>query len=152
MNEEQLLYNVIFPESNDPNYINYGYFIGRSKKNVFKLKAIINESQLNPVLICDGDKQNAFFAKVFQSEVDRFLQIISDLDFKQIKINKTHMNEVKTMFEEAIRDNRKKEHRVAHYLLPQKFNKGIKNWKIPDVIEFNPINENKPVLKGVINL
>ena len=121
MNEEQLLYNVIFPESNDPNYINYGYFIGRSKKNVFKLKAIINESQLNPVLICDGDKQNAFFAKVFQSEVDRFLQIISDLDFKQIKINNTHMNEVKTMFEEAIRDNRKKEHRVAHYLLPQKF-------------------------------
>ncbi|MBX4266807.1 hypothetical protein [Clostridium estertheticum] len=152
MNEEELLYNVIFPESNDPNYINYGYFIGRSKKNVFKLKAIINESQLNPVLICDGDKQNAFFAKVFQSEVDRFLQIIGELDFKQIKINSYHMNEVKAMFEEEIRDNRKKEHRVVHYLLPRKFNNGTKNWKIPDVIEFNPINENKPVLKGVINL
>ena len=32
MKEEELLYNVIFPEDNDPNHINYGYFIGRSKK------------------------------------------------------------------------------------------------------------------------
>lgn len=150
MNEEQLLYNVIFPEDDDPNYINYGYFIGRNKKNVFKLKAIINESQLNPIIICDGEKENAFFAKVFQSEVDGFLKIVSDLNFKQIKINNRHMDEVKNMFEEEIMLHRKNERRVAHYLLPQKFNRGIRNWKLPDVIELNLINENKPTLKGVI--
>jgi len=94
MNEEQLLYNVIFPEDDDPNHINYGYFVGRSKKSVYKLKAIINESQLNPILICDGNKENAFFAKVFESEVDRFLEVIRELNFKQIKINICHMSEV----------------------------------------------------------
>ena len=150
MNKEQLLYNVIFPEDDDPNYVNYGYFIGKSKKNVFKLKTIINESQLNPIIICDGDKENAFFAKVFQSEVDRFLQIINKLNFKQIKINSCHMNEVENMFEEEIMDHRKKGHRVAHYLLPQKFNRGTRNWKLPDVIELNLTDEIKPTLKGVI--
>ena len=152
MNEEQLLYNVIFPEDDDPNHINYGYFVGRSKKSVYKLKAIINESQLNPILICDGNKENAFFAKVFESEVDRFLEVIRELNFKQVKINICHMSEVKYMFEEEVMGNRKKGHKATQYLFPQRFNRGIRNWKLPDVIEFNPINENKPSLKHVINL
>ena len=152
MKEEELLYNVIFPEDSDPNYINYGYFIGKSKKDVFKLKAIINESQLNPILICDGNKENAFFAKVFQSEVDRFLKIVSELKFKQIKINSCHMDEVKNMFEEDIRNHRKKGYKAAKYLLPRRFNRGIRNWKLPDIIELNVVNENKPTLNGVINL
>ena len=63
MKEEELLYNVIFPKDDDPNYINYGYFIGKSKKSIYKLKATINESQLNPILICDGNKENAFLLK-----------------------------------------------------------------------------------------
>jgi len=152
MKEEQLLYNVIFPEDADPNHINYGYFIGKSKKSVYKLKAIINESQLNPILICDGNKENAFFAKVFESEVDRFLEVVRELNFKQIRINSCHMDEVKNMFEEEVMGHRKKGHKKTQYLLPQRFNRGVRNWKLPDVIEFNPINENKPSLKRVINL
>jgi len=150
--KEELLYNAIFPDDDNPNHINYGYFIGKSKKSIDKLKAIINESQLNPIIIRDGNKDNAFFAKVFESEVDSFLKIVDDLKFKQIRINKCHMDEVKFMFEEDIMEHRKKGHKVAKYLLPQKFNRGIRNWKLPDVIEFNPINENKPILKRVINL
>ena len=68
MREEELLYNVIFPEDADPNYINYGYFIGRNKRSIYKLKAIINESQLNPILICDGNKENAFLLKFFKTK------------------------------------------------------------------------------------
>ena len=149
MNEEQLLYNAIFPEGDNPNYINYGYFVGRSKKSVFKLKATINESQLNPIIICDGDKENAFFAKVFQSEVEGFLKIVSDLKFKQIRIKSCHMNDVRHMFEEEIFDHQKKEHRVTHYLLPQKFNGGSRNWK-QEVVELNFTNDNKTNLKSVI--
>lgn len=152
MKEEEMLYNVIFPEDKDPNHINYGYFIGRSKKSVDKLKAIINESQLNPILICDDNKENAFFAKVFESEVDRFLKMVRDLNFKQIIINSCHMNEVKYMFEEVIMKHRKKGQKSPKYLLPQKFNRGKRDWKLPDIIELNLINENKPKLKGVINL
>ncbi|MBU3113761.1 hypothetical protein [Clostridium lacusfryxellense] len=152
MKEEELLYNAIFPEDNDPNHINYGYFIGRSKKSVDRLKSIINESQLNPILICDDNKDNAFFVKVFESEVDRFLKIVDELKFKQIIINSCHMNEVKYMFEEEIMNHIKKGQKSHKYMLPQKFNRGKRDWKLPDVIKFNPTNENKPTLKGVINL
>ena len=152
MKEEELLYNAIFPEDNDPNHLNYGYFIGKSKKSVYKLKAVINEGQLNPIIICDGNRENAFFAKVYENEVDRFLKIVDELKFKQIKINSCHMGEVKYMFEEQIMGYQKKGHRSTQYLLPNKFNKKIRSWEIPNVIEFNPKNENKPVLKGVINL
>ncbi|MGH4050024.1 MAG: hypothetical protein ACREVX_01535 [Clostridium sp.] len=152
MKQEELLYNVIFPEDNDPNHVNYGYFIGRSKKSVDKLKAIISESQLNPILICDADKENAFFVKVFQSEVDRFLKIVNELNFKQITINNCHMAEVKYMFEELIMHTRKRGERSHKYLLPKKFNRGKRNWELPDIIKFNPTDGNKPGLKGVINL
>ena len=152
MKEEELLYNAIFPEDNDPNHLNYGYFIGKSKKSVYKLKAVINEGQLNPIIICDGNRENAFFAKVYENEVDEFLKIVDELKFKQIKINSCHMSEVKYMFEEQIMGYQKKDHRSTQRLLPHKFNKKIRSWEIPNVIEFNPKNENKPVLKGVINL
>jgi len=56
------------------------------------------------------------------------------------------------MFEEEVMGHRKKGHKATQYLFPQRFNRGIRNWKLPDVIEFNPINENKPSLKHVINL
>jgi len=152
MKQEELLYNVIFPEDNDPNYVNYGYFIGRSKKSVDRLKAIISESQLNPILISDDNKENAFFVKIFQSEVDRFLEIVNELKFKQITINSCHMDEIRYMFEEFIKHTRKKGEKSHKYLLPQKFNRGKRNWELPDIIKFNPTDENKPKLKGVINL
>ncbi|MBC8061941.1 MAG: hypothetical protein H7Y18_14910 [Clostridiaceae bacterium] len=99
MKEEELLYNIIFPKAEDPNYINYGYFVGKNKRSIDKLKATIKESQLNPILICDGKKENAFFAKVFESEVDRFLKVINEFKFKQLKINRCYINDVKHIFD-----------------------------------------------------
>ena len=84
--------------------------------------------------------------------MDRFLEIVDELKFKQIIINSCHMNEVKYMFEEEIINHRKKGQKAQQYMLPQKFNRGTRDWKLPDVIKFNPTNENKPTLKGVINL
>lgn len=150
MEKEQLLYNIIFPEDEDPNYENYGYFIGRNKRSVFKLKAILNESELNPILICDGNNENAFFAKVFQSEVDRFLKIVNEFNFKQIKINSNYMNEIKRMFEEEIITHQKKDSTVAHYQFLQKFNTGIRSFKIPCIATLNLINVNQSPLKGAI--
>ncbi|MGH4124623.1 MAG: hypothetical protein ACREV6_17000 [Clostridium sp.] len=150
MKEEELLYNVIFPTDEDPNYINYGYFIGRNKRSIYKLKATINESQLNVILICDGNNENAFFAKVFQNEVDRFLKIINDFNFKQININNQFMNEVKYMFGEEVIYNRKRVHKAHQYQYPQKFTNGIKNWEIPYVLALNPIKEHKLSLKRAI--
>lgn len=128
MKEEELLYDIIFCKEEDPNYINYGYFIGKSKRSIFKLKAIIDKSQLNPILICDGNKENAFFAKVFESEVDRFLKIVSDFNFKQVKINNRYINEVKCMFGEQIMDYRKKVYKVEEYGCPQIINREVSNW------------------------
>ncbi|MBZ9622052.1 hypothetical protein G9F71_004160 [Clostridium sp. FP2] len=150
MNEEELLYNVIFPQDEDPNYINYGYFIGRNKKSIYKLKATINEGPLNPILICDGNNENAFFAKVFQNEVDRFLKIVNDFNFKQININKNYMNEVKQMFGEEVIEHQKKVYKAHRYQYPQKFTNGIKNWEIPYIKAVDPIKEHKPTLKRAI--
>lgn len=141
MEEEQLLYNIIFSEDEDPNYENYGHFVGRNKRSVFKLKAILNESELNPILICDGNNENAFFAKVFQSEVDRFLEIVNDLNFKQIKINSNYMNEIKCMFGQEILTHRKKEYTAAHYQFSHKFSNGIRNYKIPCIATFPPLKK-----------
>jgi len=118
MREEELLYNVIFPEDDNPNYINYGYFVGRSKRSIYKLKAIINESQLNPILICDGNNENAFFAKVYQNEVDRFLKIINEFTFKQIKIDTEYMSEIKSIFGEEAITHQKKAYKAAHCHYP----------------------------------
>ena len=99
MKEEELIYNIIFPKDEDPNFINYGYFVGKNKRSIDRLKASIKESQLNPILICDGNKENAFFAKVFEGEVDRFLKVIKEFKFKQYKISTCYINEVKHIFD-----------------------------------------------------
>jgi hypothetical protein len=128
MKEEELLYNIIFAKDDDPNYVNYCYFIGKSKRNIYKLKATINESELNPIIICDGNKENAFFAKVFESEVDRFLKIVNEFNFKQIKINSRYMNEVKYLFGEEIMDHQKKVYKADQYLYSQGSNSRVSNW------------------------
>ena len=98
MKEEEILYRVLFPKDEDPNSINYGYFVGKNKNTLFKFKTLINESQLNPVLVYNKDKSSAFFAKVFQGEVDGFLEIVQGLKFKEVKISKNRLNDVKYMF------------------------------------------------------
>ena len=150
MNEEELLYNIIFPEDSNPNSLNYGYFIGKSKRSIYKLKAIINETQLNPVLICDGNKENAFFAKVFQSEVDEFLKIVNEFKFKQITIKSHYLNEIKRMFGDVIIEHHKKEYTAAQYQYPRKYNNGIKNWEMPAAVSKNLVDKTQPSLKKAI--
>ncbi|MGV8982300.1 hypothetical protein [Clostridium sp.] len=150
MKKEQLLYNVIFPEDEDPNYINYGYFIGRNRRSIYKLKATLNEGQLNPIIISDGNNENAFFAKVFQNEVERFLKIVEDFNFEQININSHSLSEVKFMFSEEVIYSRKKVYKAPQYSYSQKFTNGISNWKIPYILPQDSIKEHKPTLKRAI--
>lgn len=99
MSVEEKLYKIIFPEDDITNYINYGYFIGRNKKLLYKLKALVKESELHSVVVInDEEKENAFFAKVMQCDVDDFLYIVNLLEFKQIKIPSRYMEEIKYMF------------------------------------------------------
>ena len=127
MKEEELLYNIIFLNE-DPNYINYVYFIGKSKRSIYQLKASINESQLNAIVICDGNKEKGIFAKVFQNELDRFLEIIKEFNFKQIKISSRYINEVKYMFEVELLEHKKKGYKPMEYLYSQRVNREISNW------------------------
>ena len=128
MEKEELLYNIIFQKDVDPYYVNYCYFKGSCKKSIYKLKATINESDLNPILICDGNVENAFFAKVFESEIDRFLKIVDELNFKQIKISSRYRNEVKLMFRAEIMNHQKKVYKTSENINPLSFNKKVSNW------------------------
>jgi len=150
MKEEELLYNIIFPKDDDPNYINYGYFIGRNKRSIYKLKATIKESQLNAILICDGNKENAFFAKVFQNEVDRFLEIINEFGCKQVKIDSVYMNKIKYLFGEEVIIHRKKTYKAAHWQYPHSVSNGFRNWALEDVVASNSKCEHKSKLKKAI--
>ncbi|MGH4139189.1 hypothetical protein [Clostridium sp.] len=150
MKKEQLLYNIIFPEDQDPSYINYGYFIGRNRTSIYKLKASLNESQLNATIISDGNNESAFFAKVFQNEVERFLKIVDEFNFQQININSHYLSEIKYMFGEEVIYNRKKAYKAPQYHYSQKYTNGIKDWKIPYIITSDTIKEHKPTLKKAI--
>lgn len=105
--EEELLYSIIFPEDKDPNFINYGYFVGLNKRSVFKVMAALENSQLNALLARDFDHENAFFAKVFESEVDEFLKLVGNFNFKQINLNKQNIDEVKRIFGDDIHSVKK---------------------------------------------
>jgi len=95
---EGLQENTIYHEVSQPNPIYYGYFIGENRKSVFKLKSALYDSQLNPMIIKDADHQNALFAKVLDCEVDKFLKVIKELNFKKVKLNKHSIDEVKWVF------------------------------------------------------
>jgi hypothetical protein len=113
MTQEEMMYNIIFPSDEDPNHINYGHFITKSKRNLYEFKATIEDSQLNPVLIMDGERKNAFFVEVFQSEVDGFLKLTDEFKFKQIKMSKGYMNEVKFMFKDYLLMLSSKKQRIS---------------------------------------
>jgi len=51
---------------------------------------------------------------------------------------------------EGIMERRKEVYRFARALHPQRFNRGIRNWKLPDIVALNPISENKASVKDAI--
>lgn len=97
-----MIYKIIFPEDDDPNYVNYGHFIAKNKNSLYKFKAKLDEIQLNSILIMDGEKKNAFFVQVFQSEVDDFLKLTTEFNLKQIRMTRCFMAEVKLMFRDYL--------------------------------------------------
>lgn len=89
---------MMLQEVSDLNYINYGYLIGKNKISVFKLKSALYDSQLNSLIIRDADHENAIFTKVLGSEVERFLKIADEFNFKKVRLNKRSIDEVKWLF------------------------------------------------------
>lgn len=128
MTQEETIYKIIFPKDDDPNYINYGHFKAKSKNSLYKFKATVDESQLNPVLIMDGEQKNAFFVEVFQSEVDGFLKLTNDFNLKQIKMNRGYMNEVKFMFGDYLLMINSKNHRVSMSMATHAHLQSINRW------------------------
>ena len=128
MTQEEMIYKIIFPKDDDPNYINYGHFIAKSKNSLYKFKATVDESQLNPILIMDGENENAFFVEVFQSELDSFLKLTSEFKFKQIKMNSGYMNEVKYMFKNYMLSVNSKNHRVSMPMVTHKHLQSVNRW------------------------
>lgn len=120
MTKEETIYKILFPEDEDPNYINYGHFLSKNKRILYKFKAVVNESQLNPVLIMDGDNPNAFYVEVLQSELDSFLILTDEFNFKQIKMDRQFTEEVKYMFKNYLLTLNSKKHRFSYPLETRK--------------------------------
>lgn len=49
---------------------------------------------------------------------------------------------------EAVMENRKRVYNSAKQLNPQRFNRGIRNWDLPNSVALNPNDENKSNLEG----
>lgn len=82
----------------DSSQISYGYFVGRSRYDVYKLKTALQESQLNPIIIKDADREGAIFAKVLSIEAESFNKMTQEFNFKQVKLSKNSVDEVKWVF------------------------------------------------------
>ncbi|MGK0464917.1 MAG: hypothetical protein ACJAX4_000187 [Clostridium sp.] len=123
MTKEETIYKIIFPEDDNPNYINYGHFLSKNKKILYKFKAVVNESQLNPLLIMDGENRNAFYVEILQSELDSFLILTDEFKFKQIKMDKQFTNEVKYMFKDYLLTLKSKNHRFSNPITNRKHSK-----------------------------
>ena len=113
MTQQEMIYKIIFPKDDDPNYVNYGHFIAKNKDSLYKFKAKLDEIQLNAVLIMDGENKNAFFVQVFQSEADNFMKLTIEFNLTQIKMTKGFMNQVKLMFKDYLLTINRKNHRYS---------------------------------------
>jgi hypothetical protein len=113
MTQQEMIYKIIFPKDDDPNYVNYGHFIAKNKNNFYKFKAKLEEIQLNAVLIMDGENKNAFFVQVFQSEADNFMKLTLEFNLKQIKMTRGFMNQIKLMFKDYLLTINRKSHRYS---------------------------------------
>jgi len=96
--EEMKLYEVLFPNDNDPFYINYGYFTGGNLRKLSILKSKINNICISPILIEDEVNEGSFFIRIEQKDVELFVNEIKSLKFKEKKIPQKCINEVRALF------------------------------------------------------
>lgn len=96
--EEKKLYDALFPNDNNPNHINYAYFKGGTKRSLSILKSKIQNSPIGPVLSEDEKNEGAFFIRVFEKDVDTFLNMIKSSKYSQIKIPNRYIRQVRHLF------------------------------------------------------
>ena len=96
--EERKLYDILFPNDNNPYHINYAYFSGGSMRALSILKSRVNKSYIEPIIVEDEVKEGSFFARVLQKDVDLFLAMVKPLKYNQLKIPNRYMSKIKVLF------------------------------------------------------
>lgn len=96
--EERKLYDVLFPNDNNPDYINYAYFKGVSMRSLGILKSKIRKSNIEPILVEDDVNEGSFFIKVLEKDVDTFLSMVNPRKYKQIKMPKMYISKIENLF------------------------------------------------------
>lgn len=96
--EEKKLYDVLFPNDNNRNYINYAYYTGGTKRSLSILKSKIRNSYTDLILVEDEKEDGSFFLRVLQKDVDIFLNLLKSFKYKEKKIPKRYISEIKVLF------------------------------------------------------
>lgn len=96
--EEKKLYNTLFPNDSNPNYINYAYFKGGCSRSLGLIKSKIKKSHITPIIVEDDVHEGSFFARVFEKDVDVFLSMIKPYKYIQIKIPKRYKSTIQNLF------------------------------------------------------
>lgn len=99
MNEdEKKLYDALFPNDNNPYYINYAYFTGGTMRSLSILKSKIRNSYIDAKLLESEKDDGSFFIRVLQKDIDIFLNLIRPLKYNERKIPKKYINKIKFVF------------------------------------------------------
>lgn len=96
--EEKKLYNILFPNDNNPYHINYAYFTGATKRSLSILKSKIRNSFIEATLVEDEKEDGSFFIRILQKDVDIFLNMIKPLKYNERKIPNRYISEIKFLF------------------------------------------------------
>lgn len=96
--EESRLYDILFPNDNNPYHINYAYYTGGSKRYLSILKSKIRKSYIDPILVEAEKEDGSFFVRVLQKDVDIFLNIIRPLKYNEVKITNRYIGKIKALF------------------------------------------------------
>ena len=96
--EEKKLYDVLFPNDNNPYHINYAYFTGGTKRALSILKSKIRNSYIEPILADDEKNEGSFFIRVLQKDVYIFSEMIKPLKYNKRKIPNRYISEIKLLF------------------------------------------------------
>lgn len=96
--DEKKLYDVLFPIDNNPSHVNYGYFTGGSLRSFSILKARINKSYIDPVIIEDDKNDGSFFIRILQKDFDIFLGIVKTLKYKERRIPRACIESLQSLF------------------------------------------------------
>lgn len=96
--DERKLYDLLFTNDNNPFHVNYGYFTGGSLKSLSTLKARIDRSYIDPVIIEDDENDGSFFIRVLQKDLNTFLSMVKSLKYKERRIPRACIKSLQSLF------------------------------------------------------